>query len=78
MTLTRKDVLKMISKRIVEAVVLSHHLMEYDEPHEGYVFEKTHPDNWPSLDTIRKDIFHQIKIILKSHFGIEINSSRYP
>lgn len=75
MKLTREQVLKMISKRVVETVLLSHHLSEYDEPHGNYVEEKM--GDWPSLDPERSDIFHQVNIILRSAFGIEINKNRY-
>ena len=75
MTLTRKEVLKMISKRIVEAVVLSNHLVAPGEPFADYVNEKIR--TWPVLDSANSDIFHQINIILRSAYGIEINKSYF-
>lgn len=70
-----KDVVNMISERIAQAIVLSHHLSEYDEPHANYVYEKTM--TYPVLDNNLKDIFHQVNIILRSAFGIEICPSPY-
>ena len=75
MTLTREQVLKMISKRVVEAVLLSHHLSEYDEPHGNYVEEKM--ADWPSLDKGRTEPFIDIGAILIEYFGIPINKNRY-
>lgn len=74
--LTREHVLKMISKRIVEAVILSHHLSEYDLPQSNYVVVKTLYE-WPSLDKSNTNTFDEIRKILREAFGIVINENPY-
>ena len=66
----------MISKRVVEAVLLSHHLSEYDEPHRSYVVEKTEYE-WPSLDKQLSAIFEQINAVFRMNFGVEANKNKY-
>ena len=73
--MTRKEVLKMISERIVQAIVLSNHLADSAEPHADYVNEKI--NSWPVMDRSNQDIFHQVKIILRSAYGIEIHHGYY-
>ena len=70
MTLTRKKVEKMIRERIAQAVILSHHLMQNVEPEPYYVEEKQ--GTMPSLDSSNKDIFNQIRIILNSAYGVDV------
>lgn len=68
--------MKMISKRIVEAVILSHHLSEYDEPIMGYVDTKTLYE-WASLDPKNMVPFNLIRDILRETFGIQISESAF-
>ncbi len=70
MTLTRKTVEKMIRERIAQAVILTHHLQNNAEPFDYYVAEKTAA--MPSLDSSNQDIFNQIRIILNSAYGVDI------
>jgi hypothetical protein len=78
MELTREHVLKMISKRVVETVILSHHLSEENEPHKNYVTDKLfYEEPWPSLDKANSAIFEQINAVLRMHFGIEISELPY-
>ena len=67
--LTTNQVKNMISERLAQAIVLTNHLQD-GEPFEHYVDEKT--TGWPSLDPPSKDIFHQISIILRSAYGVEV------
>lgn len=68
--LTTNHVKNIISEMIAKSIVLTNHLSDPGEPYQSYVDEKLL--NRPSLDPHSKDIFHQISIILKSAYGVEI------
>ena len=73
--MTRKEVLKMISERIVQAIVLSNHLADSAEPHADYVNEKI--NSWPVMDKANQDIFNEIRVVLIARYGIEIHHGYY-
>ena len=67
---TRKKVLKMIRERIGQAVILTHHLAQNDEPFEYYVREKS--EYMPSLDSNNKAMLEKLAALLLQEYGVEI------
>ena len=70
MTLTRKEVLMMVRERLGQIIVLSHHLSEYNIPHESYVNEKK--DSMPSIDKGNQEVFDLMADAIAFHYGVII------
>jgi hypothetical protein len=70
----RKDVIKMVKKRILQAVALSNHVRHSKGTDafvsEDYVAEKSRTN--PALDLRNKNVFDRLVEILNQEYGLEL------
>jgi len=66
----RRDVEKMIAKRLSQVVILANHIKDGAEPNANYVEEKS--KTFPVLDSRNRGVFEEFVTLLNTRYGTDV------